>query len=217
MAQVKKTSTDDAPVTARQDPDGVDTDGADTDGGGQDGVNIGERLRAMRHLRRLTLKQVADRAGLSESFLSQVERAQTSTSIASLQKIAAVMNIRLSDLFEQEGERRPRVLHREARPVLSYGKLGRKFLLTPRPLDNLEVFVCEFQAGGSTGDEPYTHGDSEELLIVLSGEIHLQLGAELHALKAGDSIDYRSSVPHRVVNVGAEVASTLFIISPPSL
>ena len=124
----------------------------------------------------------------------------------------------VADLFEPDGVRtRPRVLRRESRPTLALGNLGRKFLLTPRPLENLEVFVGELDVGGATADEPYTHGDSEELVVVLSGVIHLQLGSELHELEAGDSIDYPSSIPHRVVNVGDEVAEVIWVISPPSL
>ena len=56
---------------------------------------------------------------------------------------------------------KPRVLRREARPNLAFGTLGRKFMLTPRPLENLQVIVGELDVGGSTGEEPYTHGDSE--------------------------------------------------------
>jgi mannose-6-phosphate isomerase-like protein (cupin superfamily) len=73
-----------------------------------------------------------------------------------------------------------------------------------------------FEPGGSTGKERYTHGDSEEVLLVLSGTVRLELGERAFALVAGDSIDYRSSVPHRVVNVGATPAEALFVISPPS-
>jgi transcriptional regulator with XRE-family HTH domain len=179
-------------------------------------INIGERLRAIRNLRRRTLREVAGRAGLSESFLSQVERAQASASIASLQRIAVALGVTIADLFEPDGLRKPRVLTAEGRPILAFGKLGRKFLLTPRPLEHLEVFICEFEPNGSTGDEPYTHGDSEELLLVLAGDIHLQLGTEIYDMTVGDSIDYRSSVPHRIMNAGSDVAQALFVISPPS-
>jgi hypothetical protein len=48
-------------------------------------------------------------------------------------------------------------------------------MLTPRPLEHLQVVLGELDAGGSTGDEPYTHGDSEELLVVLAGIVSLQL------------------------------------------
>jgi transcriptional regulator with XRE-family HTH domain len=180
-------------------------------------VDVGERLRAIRTLRRYTLKSVAERADLSESFLSQVERGRANASVASLKRIAAALGVNVADLFEPNGASgRPRVLRREARPHLAFGTLGRKFMLTPRPLENLQVIVGELDAGGSTGDEPYTHGDSEELLVVLRGVLTLQLGSEVFELSAGDSIDYRSSVPHRLVNVGADPAEVMWIISPPS-
>ena len=57
------------------------------------GVDVGERLRAIRRLRRVTLKTVADRAELSESFLSQVERGRANASVASLKRIAAALEI----------------------------------------------------------------------------------------------------------------------------
>jgi len=179
-------------------------------------VDVGERLRAIRGLRRATLRTIADRAGVSESFLSQVERGKASASIASLRRIAGALGVSVSDLFEPSGPPQPRVLRRDARPALAFGILGRKLLLTPRPLHHLEVFVGELDAGGSTGVEPYAHGDSEELFVVLSGNVQLELGGELHELESGDSIDYRSSTPHRIANTGDDRAEVMWIISPPS-
>jgi transcriptional regulator with XRE-family HTH domain len=181
------------------------------------GVDVGERLRAIRRLRRATLKSVAERAQLSESFLSQVERGRSNASVASLKRIAAALGVNVADLFEPDGApSRPRVMRREARPALTFGTLGRKYMLTPRPLENLQVILGELDAGGSTGDEPYTHGDSEELLVVLSGIVSLQLGTEVFELCSGDSIDYRSSTAHRLTNIGGERAEVMWIISPPS-
>jgi transcriptional regulator with XRE-family HTH domain len=168
-------------------------------------VDVGERLRDIRQLRRATLKTIADRAGVSESFLSQVERGRASASIASLRRIANALGVTVADLFEPSGPPRPRVLRREERPSLAFGILGRKLLLTPRPLQHLEVFAGELDPGGSTGPEPYAHGDSEELF-----------GGDVHELEHGDSIDYRSSTPHRVTNIGEERAEVMWIISPPS-
>jgi len=179
-------------------------------------VDVGERLRALRGVRRLTLREVADRAGLSESFLSQVERGRASASVASLRRIADALGVSISDLFQPVEPRRPRVLKREDRPALAFGILGRKLMLTPRPLDQLEVFVGELDVGGSTGAEQYAHGDSEELFVVLRGTVRLALGDEVHELETGDSIDYRSSVPHLISNAGEDVAEVMWIISPPS-
>lgn len=177
---------------------------------------LGERLRAIRLLRRRTLKDVAAGAGVSESFLSQLERGRTSASVASLQRLAAALGIEVSDLFASDGLPRPTVLRREARQPVVWGHLGRKSLLTPKPFHALEVVAAEFEPGGSTGDEPYTHGDSEELLVVVAGRVHVQLGTDVYELSAGDSVHYRSSTPHRVSNPGEETAEVLFVISPPS-
>jgi transcriptional regulator with XRE-family HTH domain len=179
-------------------------------------VDVGERLRDIRRSRRATLRTVADRAGVSESFLSQVERGRASASIASLRRIAGALGVTVADLFEPGGPPRPRVLRRNERPSLAFGILGRKLLLTPRPLQHLEVFMGELDPGGSTGAEPYAHGDSEELFVVLAGSVQLELGGELFDLEQGDSIDYRSSTPHRVANVGEGRAEVMWIISPPS-
>ena len=177
---------------------------------------LGDRLRAIRLARRLTLRDVAHAAGVSESFVSQLERGRTSASVATLQRLAAALGIEISDLFAEVQLSEPRVLRREARQLLEWGHLGRKALLTPKPFHSLEVVTAEFEPGGSTGDEPYTHGDSEELLLVLAGRIQLQLGTELFDLDQGDSVNYRSSTPHRVSNPGKAAAEVLFVISPPS-
>ena len=178
-------------------------------------VELGERLRAIRLLRRRTLKEIAGAAGISESFLSQLERGRTNATIATLQRLATALGIDVSDLFGAQSPR-PRVQRRAARDFVAWGLLGRKALLTPKPFHSLEVVVARFEPGGSTGDEPYTHGDSEELLIVVEGTVHVQLGEEVHEVAAGDSVHYASSTPHRVANAGDETAEVLFVISPPS-
>jgi transcriptional regulator with XRE-family HTH domain len=178
-------------------------------------TELGERLRAIRQLRRKTLKEVSSAAEISESFLSQLERGRTNATIATLQRLSTALGIEVSDLFSTNASR-PRVLRHEARDFIAWGRLGRKALLTPKPFHSLEVVVARFEPGGSTGDEPYTHGDSEELLIVIEGQVHVQLGTDLYEVSAGDSVHYESSTPHRVTNAGDEPAEVLFVISPPS-
>ena len=178
-------------------------------------VELGERLRAIRQLQRRTLKDIAGVARISESFLSQLERGRTNATIATLQRLSTALGIEVSDLFATSSPG-PRVLRRNAREFVAWGTAGRKALLTPKPFHSLEVVVARFEPGGSTGDEPYTHGDSEELLIVVEGDVHVQLGTEIHELGTGDSVHYQSSTPHRVSNPGDETAEVMFVISPPS-
>src|ERR687884_1913435 len=84
-------------------------------------VEVGERLRALRQFRRCTLRTIAERSGLSESFLSQVERGRSSASIASLKRIADALGVSMADLFEPGGPPWARVLRRGERPALSFG------------------------------------------------------------------------------------------------
>src|SRR5260221_14722358 len=103
-------------------------------------VEVGERLRAIRHLRRKTLKEVATAAGISESFLSQLERGRTNATIPTLQRLSTALGIEVSDLFTSNAAR-PRVLRRDAREFVAWGALGRKALLRPNPFHSLEAFA----------------------------------------------------------------------------
>lgn len=179
-------------------------------------TEVGAAIRALRLRKRLTLRAVAEEAKLSESFLSQLERARVNASIGSLQRVAAALGVPLAELFGATSTEQVRVIRREERPGMIYGFLGRKYLLTPTPLENLEVFVGEFEPGGSTGDEPYAHGDSDELFVVLAGTFELQVGEALIQLRTGDCVNYRSSALHRAVNTGEGSGEAMWIVSPPS-
>ncbi len=177
---------------------------------------MGARLRSLRKARRLTLREIAGRAGFSESFVSQLERGQTGATIQSLQRISAALEVDVSDLFASGATAGPHVIRRDARHPVAWGTLGRKALLTPKAFEFLEVVAAEFEPGGSTGDASYTHGDSEELFLVLEGRLELELDGESMSLAAGDSVHYRSSTPHRASNPGPDRAEVLYVISPPS-
>jgi transcriptional regulator with XRE-family HTH domain len=180
-------------------------------------AEVGETIRLVRQRRRMTLRELGSRADLSQSFLSQLERGLTQVSVASMRRIADALEIQISDLFEDGAGREPRILHRDSMPTIPFGDGATKSLLTwQKPLQNVEVLIAVLEPGGSTGKERYSHGDSEELLFVLSGTVRLELGERAFSLGPGDSIDYRSSVPHRVANVGADPAEAMFVISPPS-
>src|SRR5947199_8254720 len=93
------------------------------DGDGAVHVELGERLRAIRQLRRKTLKEIASAAGISESFLSQLERGRTNATIATLQRLSTALGIEVSDLFTT-GKPQPRALRRGARAFVAGAELG---------------------------------------------------------------------------------------------
>ncbi|UOQ57176.1 XRE family transcriptional regulator [Leucobacter allii] len=176
--------------------------------------SLGERLRQRRKNLRLTLSEVAARSGITEGFLSQIERNRNTASIATLQKICTALEMAVGDLFSDQDTL---TVHRHRNAQFrEFGQRGRKVRITPTKNELLESFIGEFEPYGTTGDEPYAHGDSEELLVVISGRVEVRIGEETNLLGALDSIAYRSSSPHLVREIQGEPAVLLWVMSPPS-
>lgn len=177
---------------------------------------LGERLRAARRARGLTLRALADRAGVTESFLSQVERAVSSPSIASLQRICRGLDLSIAELFDG-GVPAGHVVRREDRRTVHYPGLGAvDEFLTADVRGRLQLILSTIEPGGGTGPEPYSHESDEECVVVLEGTLELWVGDEHHALREGDTITYPSRVPHRNTNRGDRPARVLFCLTPPS-
>jgi transcriptional regulator with XRE-family HTH domain len=179
-------------------------------------VRLGRRLRAVRRRHRATLSTIAGAAGVSVSFLSQVERGRTGVSLPTLRRIARALGVTVADLFEPDQASRPRLLRREDRPCMELEGF-RNFLLTPRPLKNLEVFCIELDPHDSTAEMPFAHGESEEVIIVLSGQIQVTVGDATYELHPGDSVTYSSASPHLASNVGNAPAEAIIVLSPPTM
>lgn len=178
--------------------------------------DVGSKVRAYRQMRKMTLRTLAEQAEVSVSFLSQLERGASGASIPTLRMVAEALGLTLADLFSDETASPHRVLRMADRPTISTPSVD-KFMLTRRPLQNMEVLEGVVHPGGTVGSRSYTHGDSQELLLVLSGTIRLVLNDEEYLLTAGDSAEYRSSFTHSVINETDEDVRVLWIISPPSL
>lgn len=177
---------------------------------------LARRVRRFRQARRLSLRRLGELSGTTASFLSQLERGATGASTSTLMRIANALGISIADLFDDRPSSTHRVLRRADRPAWPEASGYRKTMLSQRPIQFFEVFVGEFDVGGSTGPEQYTHGDSHEMLLVIAGEVEVHLGEEIHRLAEGDCIEYMSSTPHRTVNLGGTVAVVQWIIAPPT-
>ncbi|MDH6196893.1 transcriptional regulator with XRE-family HTH domain [Mycobacterium frederiksbergense] len=176
---------------------------------------VGGRIRQFRTARKLSLRQLADRAGISAGFLSQVERGQVNASVGTLRRLSEVLGILLPDLFTDDEVTDARILRKADRPAIEVSDLSAKYLLSQKPLQNLEVYAGELSPGSSAG-EAYVHGDAQEILIVTSGKLTVELAGERYELEAGDSAEYRTSVPHTVHNLSDAFAELIWIVSPPT-
>jgi quercetin dioxygenase-like cupin family protein len=126
------------------------------------------------------------------------------------------LGVRLADLMDPAPVPPGRLLRRSDRPQLEASHGTTKWFITQPPLGHVEMYVAELRPGGSTGPAQYQHGDSEEVLLVLAGQVRLELEDETYVLSAGDSIEYLSSTPHRLSNPGPEAAEVVWVNSPPT-
>ena len=180
-------------------------------------AGIGARLRRRRRALHLTLRDVADRTGLTEGHLSQIERDQANASVRTLQILCEVLKLNVGELFDRGDPAASAVLRFRDTHGMSFGDGATKIKLTPGGFDHLEVLLGHFAPGGSTGVEPYTHGSFEELLLVLSGEVEVWVGDQRYRLSALDSVHYLSSDPHRIVETtGTHEARVLWTMAPPT-
>jgi len=179
-------------------------------------IDLGARIRALRLARRETLRELATRAAVTESFLSQVERGVASPSIASVQRIARALDTSIAELFSAD-ETAGTVVRVDDRRRIVYQGLGAVDEFLTRGTDGrLQVIYSTIEPGGGTGDEAYTHDSDEEVVVVLEGSLDLWVGGEHYRLQTGDAVTHSSRVPHRNTNPGPGVARVLFCITPPS-
>ena len=179
---------------------------------------IGERVKALREASGLSLRDLAERSGVSAPMLSQVERGETSPSITVAARIAAGLELTLSQLLRlDEGGTvtivRPRQRRRggSARRRHTY-----EVLTAPQPGQRAELSRHTLAAGGSTGaedDPPMHEPGSRETALVESGSVVLVCDGQRHHLDAGDCVTFDADLPHHFENPAGEPAVFLAVLS----
>ena len=177
---------------------------------------IGPRLRAERKARGMTIAELASAAGLSNGFVSLLERDETSASVGTLLRICEILGVRIGSLFERP---RTNVIRKDEREVVNFGGYQiQDVVLTPRWERSLQVIESTIAPGGRSGDEPHAFEADAELIYVLRGSLDVTLGDETSRLRAGDVFLISPRDPHSWVNPSRTVSATvLWIITPASL
>jgi transcriptional regulator with XRE-family HTH domain len=179
-------------------------------------LDLGRKVRELREARGLSLKALAERAGVSESFVSQVERGVANPSVASLRRLAQALDASVGSLF-QGPPTNSRVVRSNERARFTHPSRGwEDFLVTPRDAKRLQVIVSMIEAGEGSGDEPYAHDSDEECVVVLKGNLEFRVGTDEYLLGEGDSLLFESRIPHWNRNPGPSKAEVMWISTPPS-
>ncbi|MEM5471856.1 cupin domain-containing protein [Hoeflea sp. AS60] len=170
---------------------------------------LGKRLRARRRELSLTLKDVADGAGLSVGFISQVERGLTVPSLSSLASIAGVLRSHVTNFLAQPEGSSAYTRHDE-RPVYAVDKAALSYerLSTTFPDSVLNSVIVHEPPGYRS--EPIQHV-GEEMFFVLQGAITIEVENETTVLEAGDSIHFASTRRHSSWNHTTEPVTILHV------
>jgi transcriptional regulator with XRE-family HTH domain len=174
---------------------------------------LGIRLRELRTRRGQTLRSVADKADVSPSLLSQIERGEASPSLLSLAAIAEALAVRPADLLEGDGhDPGSPVVRRSERRVIEDPQCRREYVMD---LDDPYLLIAELQIipRGSSRPSAGTHS-GRDYGVVLQGQVTVELGDRRERLDEGDYIAFDARHPHRLLNETDEPVRVLWVMAP---
>jgi transcriptional regulator with XRE-family HTH domain len=182
----------------------------------QEPPRVGQRIKAVREARRLTLTEVAEASGLTKGFLSKIERDQAGASVAALVRVCSALGISPGSLFEAApgGE----VVRAGAYPPIAFG--GRsltEFQLTPAGERRLQVILSEIGPGGGSGEGTYALPAEVEFALVLDGRLEVTVGDAVTVLGAGDALTFPPRTEHGFRSLREDGATRVLWVFAPAL
>ena len=170
--------------------------------------SLGEALRQSRKAQGLSMQSVADQAGLSVGFISQVERGLTAPSLSSLVSIARVLGLPLSSLLDQPDDG-SETTRRDGRPTYRVpgAEMAYERLSTTFEQSKLHSVILHEPPGYR--EEPISH-EGEEMFYILAGAITVEIEGEAQVLHTGDSLHFDSRRTHASWNHTDQPASILW-------
>src|SRR5881296_3597265 len=177
---------------------------------------VGPRVKALREAMDLSLRDLSERSGVTAPMLSQVERGETSPTLHTAARIAAGLELRLSQLLRLDEETTVSIVRRgEARRG---GAGGHAYEVLTPPLPGLRAEVTRHTLApsavtGGPGDPPRHEPGARETAVVQAGAVVLHVDAADHPLHEGDCVTFDADLPHHFENPGPEEAVLLAVVS----
>ena len=170
--------------------------------------DIGDQLRARRHELGWSLRDLADRLGVSPSLISQIERGRAKPSVSTLYSIVQALDVSLDELLFNE--RRPaeppiggpiQRANERHRIRLASGVLWDRLTTVSEP--GVEFLHVTYEVGGaSSPEDAFQRHAGHEWGYVLSGTLEVTIGFRTYTLEPGDAVSLDSTTPHRLANAG---------------
>ncbi len=179
--------------------------------------DFGDKIRRLRQSHHMSLGDLADKVDTSRSFLSQLEQGKTLPSLVTLKSIADAFGVTVGSLVDEPQSDKSPVVRKNERPKVDHLQSGMTIeTLTFRDVHKvLQPLLVSMEPGANSGYEGYTH-KGQEFGYVIAGQLLVELDGVKYELKAGDSIYFDSSRPHRFVNPGGDITQMVWVVTPPT-
>lgn len=174
---------------------------------------LGARIRQARKDNNLSVRSLAEAAGVSSAMISQIENGHVMPSVATLVGIASAVDIKVGELFEAAPTAH-QILRVKDRVPFETSPGVTDVILSVDPKNQLEVVIGYIEPGQGSGEDLYSHGAETEFVLVLRGEIEILLGDDVAELKEGDSLTFSGDIPHGYVNRTDQLAEILWVMTP---
>jgi len=167
------------------------------------------RLKEARRAQGLSLDAVAKLSGVSRSMVSQIERGESSPTIATLWNLTRALQVDFAGLLDEDAGPRIALLKTDDVPMISRGGGCKiRILSPPEDAGQHEVYELRFEAGGTLDSQPHRRG-AREHLTVISGSVEIMSAGDTVVARAGDTARYAADVPHRIA---AREAAAAFLV-----
>lgn len=180
-------------------------------------VSVGPRIKALREAGGLSLRDLAERTGVSAPMLSQVERGETSPTLQVAGRIANGLDLSLSQLLRlDEGDSVHVIRAADIKPTRRREGHTTEVLTAALPGQRAELsrhVLAEGAATGSADDPPLHEPGAREVAHVEEGTIVLHVDGVDHTLAAGDTVTFDADLPHHFENPGPGEATFLAVVA----
>ena len=177
--------------------------------------NLPQRLKQARKEQGLSLDAISNLSGVSRSMVSQIERGESSPTIATLWNLTQALNVDFAGLLDrQAGVDKIEVLRSSEVPSIDNMGQGCRIaiLSPPEEAGGHEVYDISLDNDGVLASKPHARGAREQL-TVLQGNVRVTSGETMSELEAGDTARYAADVPHEIAAVNGPARVFLIVKS----
>ena len=176
-------------------------------------IDVGQKIRSLRKKLGLSIEILSKQSGLSTAAIQKIETNHMVPTIVSLMKISRALGEKVSFFVdEMDGSDRIILVKKKERKGFysQESKMSQEYITGQLERGMLEGGIFNVKVGGQSGREMNSH-PGEEIIFCLKGKIEVFTPAQNYVLSTGDTLHFKSDIPHRWKNSGGTAAQIIWI------